>query len=51
LCDILGCGPSDLIDPHVVAPARRAVGDEALGDLTAVRNTVRPRRARIVDQP
>jgi DNA-binding Xre family transcriptional regulator len=50
LCDIFGCGPSDLIDPHVVASARRAVGDEALGDLTAVRNTVRPRRARIVDQ-
>jgi len=52
LRDILGCGPGDLVVPHVVEPAqRRAVGDERLGDLTAIRNTVRPRRARIVDKP
>ncbi len=48
LCDILGCGPGDLIVPEVVArpKARKAVG-ENLGDVTALRTSSRPRRARV----
>src|SRR4051812_29272063 len=39
LCDILGCGPGDLIVPEVLArpTARKAVG-ENLGDVVALRN-------------
>ena len=47
LCDILGCGPGDLIDCYVITPAkRRAVGAEDLGD-TKLRDIASPRRARV----
>jgi DNA-binding Xre family transcriptional regulator len=50
LCDVLGCDPSDLVVPYVIEPAaRRAAGGERLGDVTALRGIVRPRRARIVE--
>ena len=49
LCDILGCGPSDLIVPEILAQprARRAAG-EHFGDVVTLRQTSRPRRA-VVD--
>lgn len=49
LCDILGCGPGDLIVPHVVEPSagQRAVGGADLADVTELRRLPRPRRARI----
>ncbi len=47
LCDILSCGPSELIEPYVEAADRRpAVGDSNVID---VRGEFRPERARIVD--
>lgn len=48
LCDILECGPGDLIVPQVVAPSttQRAVGVD-LADVTELRRLQRPRRARI----
>lgn len=50
LCDALGCGPGDLVVPHIVEPARRrAAGDEQLGNVTAIRGSIRPRRARVVE--
>ncbi len=50
LCDVLGCDPGDLVVPHLIEPAaRRAAGGEHLGDVTALRGTLRPRRARIVE--
>lgn len=48
LCDIFGCGPADLITCHVIQPAqRRAVGAEDIGDVVALRDVDRPRRARV----
>jgi DNA-binding Xre family transcriptional regulator len=47
LCDILSCGPSDLIEPYVEAASRRpAVGESTIID---VRGEFRPERARILD--
>jgi DNA-binding Xre family transcriptional regulator len=52
LCDVLGCGPGELIVPYIAQPAhRRAAGDEQLGDVTAIRDSIRPRRARVIDEP
>ena len=48
LCDILKCGPGDLIIPEVVArPAARTASGESLGDVVALRATSRPKRARV----
>ena len=48
LCDILECGPGDLIVPHVVEPSttQRAVGAD-LADVAELRRLRRPRRALI----
>lgn len=47
LCDILSCGPSDLIDPYVEAASRRpAVGES---NIIEVQGAFRPERARILD--
>lgn len=47
LCDILSCGPSDLIDPYVEAASRRpAVGES---NIIEVQGEFRPERARILD--
>jgi len=48
LCDILDCGPGDLIVPHVVeaATSQRAVGAD-LADVSELRRLRRPRRARV----
>jgi DNA-binding Xre family transcriptional regulator len=48
LCNILECGPGDLIAPHVVEPSttKRAVGAD-LADVVELRRLSRPRRARI----
>jgi DNA-binding Xre family transcriptional regulator len=47
LCDILSCGPSDLIEPYVEAASRRpAVGE---GNIIDVRGEFRPERTRILD--
>jgi DNA-binding Xre family transcriptional regulator len=46
LCDIFGCGPSDLVTCYAIEPAqRRAAGAEDLGDVVGLRNRGRPRRA------
>lgn len=48
LCDILACTPADLIEIHAVEPrAARTGTDETLGDVTAIRAGIRPKRARI----
>ena len=47
LCDILKCGPGDLIIPEAVArPTARTASGESLGDVVALRATSRPKRAR-----
>ena len=48
LCDILACTPADLIEVHAVEPiAARTGTDETIGDVTAIRAGIRPKRARI----
>jgi DNA-binding Xre family transcriptional regulator len=48
LCDILKCGPGELIIPEAVArPAARTASGENLGDVVALRATSRPKRARV----
>ena len=48
LCDILECGPGDLIVPHVIeaSTSQQAVGAD-LADVAELRRLSRPRRARI----
>lgn len=48
LCDILGCGPAELVEPTVETPraARRAAGGDAPKTSAAAPN--RPKPARIV---
>lgn len=48
LCDLLDCGPGDLIIPETLArpKTRKAVG-ENLGDIVSLRQSSRPRRARV----
>ncbi len=50
LCEILTCGPGDLIEIHTVARRRPAVGDDNVVDLA---ETARPRRAQVTkpDKP
>lgn len=53
LCDILGCTPSDLVEPVVDADAgarRKAAGARAAGGATEAAG-LRPTRARIVPDP
>lgn len=48
LCDILRCGPGDLIVPEVLEqPKARKASGENLGDVVALRSVSRPRRARV----
>ncbi len=49
LCDIFGCGPADLVTCHVIdaVEQRRVVGAEEMGDVVALRDVERPRRALI----
>lgn len=48
LCDILGCTPTDLIEIRAVEHLTRRTGtDETIGDVTAIRAGIRPKRARI----
>lgn len=50
LCDILGCSPNDLIEPVAQAPARaKQVARQR--DSTPAPRDVKPKRARIVDDP
>jgi DNA-binding Xre family transcriptional regulator len=50
LCDVLACDPGDLIVAYALEPgARRAAGAEHLGNVTALRDTIQPRRARIIE--
>ena len=46
LCDILGCIPSDLIEPVAEPATRRTAAGEP--DRTPAPNDVKPKRARIV---
>lgn len=49
LCDILGCTPTDLVEPVVQAGARRTAAAGATPDPPAA--GLRPKRARIVPDP
>jgi DNA-binding Xre family transcriptional regulator len=47
LCDLLDCGPSDLIHPirgieQRAAPKKKVVGDRGVGDLVPKRARIRP---------
>lgn len=51
LCDALGCTPTDLVEPILVADAkqaRRAAGSKGPGPASAAGTSRRPTRARIV---
>jgi len=51
LCDIFDCTPNDLLEPYVEGVSRkRASGGEA-ADVLELRQSLRPTRARIVDEP
>jgi DNA-binding Xre family transcriptional regulator len=50
LCDVLACDPGDLIVAYAIEPgARQAASGEHLGNVAVLRDTIRPRRARIVE--
>lgn len=48
LCDILGCGPGDLLEPFVENAAGRKKAAAAAGQSGADIKAIRPKRARIV---
>jgi len=53
LCDILGCGPSELIEPYVssrTARARKAAGQRPSPAAAAGAANLRPTRARILGE-
>lgn len=48
LCDICSCTPAELIEIRAVERDLRRTGtDETIGDVTAIRAGIRPKRARI----
>ena len=49
LCDILGCTPTDLVEPVIEAPKRRAKASGERDPRPAPENLT-PRRARIVNE-
>ncbi len=51
LCDALECSPDDFIAVEAAAPAQRRAAGERLGDIVALRNTIRPHRARVDPNP
>ncbi len=49
LCDILECGPGDLIEPFLVERKRRRAAATDPDKVVELHDTDRPRRARIID--
>jgi len=49
LCDILDCGPSDLIEPFLVEPKTRRAAAADPDVVVELHDTDRPRRARIIE--
>ena len=47
LCDIFECSPNELIEPYEVNIARRRSAAKAVGEISTLQATTRPRRARV----
>ena len=49
LCDIFDCTPADLVEPYVEQSRRRKTVTGDLSPVTELQRTLRPARARILD--
>lgn len=49
VCDIFGCGPEDLITVTAADAKRRKAAAGSAANVVELNRTVRPRRARIID--